>query len=128
MINERNIINKKKRKLVFAVIAISLPFCAFFFFELLLRIFFPQPPRGFSASLFTISKYGNTILRPGASGTQYSREFSVSITGNQFGYRDGTWTSDDLHSSLPKCVIIGDSFSFGWGVPAKNVYTNFLGS
>ncbi|MBD3343556.1 MAG: hypothetical protein GF401_00665 [Chitinivibrionales bacterium] len=123
--------NRKKKlslgkKLLFTGILLLFPLILFVIFELFLRIVLPQPPRGFSDSLFT-SRDGLTIVKPYIKGAQYSREFDVPVHGNRFGYRCGAWSKGlALDSELPKCVIVGDSFAFGWGVGGDEVFTNFL--
>lgn len=115
-----------RKKIIFLLIIILFPFLCLFVTEIFLSLFFPQPPRGFSSHLFT-SKNGLTLMKVGVRGTQYSREFNVILEGNAFGYRKGTWSKDlSLRSDREKCIIIGDSFAFGWGVEASEVFSNLL--
>ncbi len=104
------------QQLLLAVVSLLVMVGAFLALEFALRTFAPQPPRGFSDNLFE-KRDGLTFLIPGAGGTQYGREFSVSVEGNGHGYRSGTWGGNaDIDSTL---WLFGDSFPFGWGVEAR---------
>jgi hypothetical protein len=125
--------NKKKKlslkkKIIFMGIIAFFPLLLLLVFEIFLRVIIPQPPRGFSGNLFA-SENGLNGLKPGVEGTQYSREFNVKISGNKFGYRKGSWSKNFApDSSSPKCVILGDSFAFGWAVESDKIFTNYLGN
>ena len=60
-----------------------------------------------------------------ASGSQYSREFRVTITGNNFGYRAGTWPRSNA-AAKKNVALVGDSFAFGWGVDADHTVSAIL--
>ncbi len=61
----------------------------------------------------------NTSLRQ----TKLAGDYDVAVAFNKFGFRDrhdlATGTVDDLY-------VVGDSFSFGWGVEAAERYSNVL--
>lgn len=82
----------------------------------------PQPPRGFSDSLFEV-RDGLKFLIPGSRGTQYSREFDVRIEGDERGYRRGLSRDPDSPAALR---VFGDSFAFGWGVEAGETASALL--
>jgi hypothetical protein len=82
-----------------------------------LVLFFPQPPRGFSSGLFE-KRNELTFLRPGASGSHATGEFSVTVEGNAAGYRAGTWPGLEPGAMRSRVLILGDSYAFGWGVEA----------
>ena len=114
---------KRKRKYFIAIICL-LPFITLVILELGLRIFFPQPLPGFSKGLF-LKKDGLTLLHPNVSGEQQTQEFHVSIHGNSYGYRDGTWPFNK-DKDAPVVWLLGDSYGFGWGVDAKDVVSTHL--
>ncbi|MFA6103049.1 MAG: hypothetical protein WCV67_07130 [Victivallaceae bacterium] len=106
----------KKKKFLFCLILIIIPALALLLLEVALRLFWPQPPRGFSDNLFT-ERDGVSAIRDGVRGRQYSREFDVTITGNALGYRDCPGFNP---AKRPDLIILGDSFCFGWGVEAAD--------
>ena len=121
---------KTKKKLntllLIVLFSVLLPVSTFGFLEVFLIYFFQQPPRGFSEKLFE-KRDGLTFLTNSAEGTQYSREFHVQIKTNQFGYRQGTW-SNEQKNEKENLLILGDSFTFGWGVEAEESLPALLDS
>ena len=55
-------------------------------------------------------------MKAGAKGSQYSREFDVSVAGNSIGYREVPGFNP---KAPPDIVLVGDSYCFGWGVEAE---------
>jgi hypothetical protein len=121
---KNNVKIKPSKKMLFLSLTLTLLTIFFIILELSLRTFLPQPPRGFSNNLFT-DENGLHTLKPSITGTQYSREFDIKITGNKYGYRGDDW---DTSTERKKCIIIGDSFAFGWGVKDKDIFTHYLDS
>jgi hypothetical protein len=58
------------------------------------------------------------LMYPNLSGMVVSEEYSVRVDTNEFGYRQNL-EKEFTYSTL----VIGDSFTEGWGVPEKYVYT-----
>jgi hypothetical protein len=111
------------QQLLLAAVSLLVAAGIFFALEFSLRAFAPQPPRGFSDNLFE-KRDGLTFLIPGTRGTQYGREFNVSIEGNSHGYRTGTWgCNTNIDSTL---WLFGDSFPFGWGVEADRSISTLI--
>ncbi|MGL1889149.1 MAG: hypothetical protein OCD76_21730 [Reichenbachiella sp.] len=50
-----------------------------------------------------------------------NREFQTDIKANSQGIRD-----DEQSLNSPEIVVIGDSFSMGWGVQSDNMYPNII--
>ena len=108
--------NQKKKKIIICLLLTLAPLAGLLLLELVLRLLWPQPPRGFSKSLF-VSNHGLNKVKPGAKGRQYSREFDVSVAGNAIGYRD----IPGFNASItPNIILLGDSYCFGWGVEARD--------
>jgi len=107
----------------FRLLLIGLPFLAFGVLELAVRILAPQPPRGMSENLFT-TRDGLWFLRPGATDITYGSEFSVHVTGDERGYREGL--SVDPVPPDSAYWVFGDSFGFGWGVEADQAACGIL--
>jgi len=106
----------KKKKLLFCLILLLLPVLALVLLEFGLRLFWPQPPRGFSDNLFA-TRNGVRVIGENCQGRHYSREFNVKIAGNAMGYRDCPGFNPALPADL---ILLGDSFCFGWGVKGED--------
>lgn len=50
-------------------------------------------------------------------------DYDVAVRINQYGFRD---TQDLRHSDADDLFVVGDSFSFGWGVEEEDRYSNLL--
>jgi len=84
-----------------------------------LRLAWHQPSANFFSRVFT-QQDSYRILIPGVHGKNYSREFSVEVVGNEFGYRQGTWPAKPIPGKV--IWLFGDSFAFGWGVEARDTF------
>ncbi len=102
-----------------AFLVLFFPVLFFLVLELFLRFAWIQPPPNFSRPLFT-EQNGHKILIQKARGTNYGREFSVEVAGNQYGYREGTWPKEPVSGKV--VWLFGDSFAFGWGVEARDTF------
>jgi hypothetical protein len=60
------------------------------------------------------------LLRPGPSRFA-NREFDTAIEGNSAGLRD-----DEASLDHPDLIVLGDSYSFGWGVEKEETYAQIL--
>jgi lysophospholipase L1-like esterase len=96
--------------------------------EIVVARFFPQPtmnrvladaPRIFSESdLFPYD------LTPNARSAHVTREFRTPISINSLGYRDDEFEADK--SARARVLVIGDSFTFGYGCAADEAYPNVI--
>lgn len=99
--------------------------------ELFLRLFFPvNPPRLISASghdSWYLRNSANDIigLLPDFRGKIVSSEFDVSIQLNHDGFRDQDF-SKNLSPAAIRICILGDSFTFGYGVAVEETYGECL--
>ncbi len=110
---------KIRQAFYFVVLTVVLPLVFFLVLEMVLRFAWPQPPPNFSRRFFT-ERGGYKILIPGARSTNYGREFSVEVIGNEYGYREGTWPKEPIPGKT--VWLFGDSFAFGWGVRARDTF------
>lgn len=53
---------------------------------------------------------------PGGRGTMESEEFAVTVAVNEQGIRGPRTYSRERRPGVPRVVVVGDSFSFGYGV------------
>jgi hypothetical protein len=60
-----------------------------------------------------------------ANGSHLSREFEVSVRSNPQGYRDADWTRKPLDREH-RILILGDSYTFGWGVRQEASFASRL--
>lgn len=70
-----------------------------------------------------MARYDSTLfytLKPGTF-TYSNREFNTSYQVNHLGIRD-----DDESLNDPKIVVLGDSYSMGWGVEQEETYASLL--
>ncbi len=99
--------------------------------ELFLRLFFPvNSPRLISASghdgWILWNAHGEALgLIPNFRGRLISSEFDISIRLNEFGFRDQAFAEKKTHPATCICVL-GDSFTFGYGVEADETYGQLL--
>jgi hypothetical protein len=64
-------------------------------------------------------------LRPGLRGRFVSSEFNTSIRINEDGFRDQSFSEKNARAKTRICVL-GDSFTFGYGVEAGETYSQQL--
>lgn len=91
--------------------------------EIGIRIFAPQCNPG--RNIYFISLKDETPLAPhNFSGRHYSKgDYDVSVNINKYGFRD----KKDIGNSGGKNIfVVGDSFSFGYGVEEEKRYSNVL--
>ncbi len=107
--------------------------------EILLRIgLYEALPIPIEASIFTMDAPGKLRLRPNVDVRSRGGEWDVRYVTNASGLRDGereslrvgSWgerlsaARQDVKSPWPRVAILGlgDSFTFGWGVPFEATY------
>ena len=122
---------KKKYLLNFLTLIITL-LILFIIFEFSLRIFDPQPiiKRNYIEASPTIFEEGENIpwqLKSLVDTRHLSvfDEWNVSVKTNSFGLRDQEYTTE-LNGSKKKILLLGDSFTFGYGVEQEDTYANLL--
>lgn len=79
-----------------------------------------------SGDIYFVSLEDGTPLAPrNFSGRQWHShgDFNTKISINQYGFRD---KHDLLDSDDKDIFVVGDSFSFGWGVEEQKRYSNIL--
>jgi lysophospholipase L1-like esterase len=64
-------------------------------------------------------------LEPGWQGRQVTRDSDVEVTINSLGLRDDELPREKA-PNVWRLVVLGDSFSFGWGVERGEVYCDLL--
>lgn len=95
--------------------------------ELFLWLFFPvNPPRFIGETgqdSWSVRDAAGEVtgLIPNLRGRFISSEFNVSIQLNNAGFRDQTFTENKTLSATRICIL-GDSFTFGYGVEAEETY------
>ena len=109
-----------KKRLLFTVVALaicSIP--AALGFELLLRLVDPQPllPR-----YVTDSGFGIRIHCPNISIHHTTPDYRISIHTNSLGFRADREFPFAKPDGVFRIVGLGDSFTFGYGVEAKDTY------
>ncbi len=82
------------------------------------------PPRRAAALLWDgDNPHFGVWHHPNANATQTSACFQVAYRTNSVGARDVERT---LASQAPRVIVLGDSFAEGWGVPARQRFSNRL--
>ena len=76
---------------------------------------------------FTRTEQGYQLGPPGYSGrhTKNTGDFDVAVEINNAGFRDSKPLTD---SNIEQWFLVGDSFSFGFGVDAQHRFSNLLES
>lgn len=96
--------------------------------EILLRAFAPRRTvevlSGLYPAMFKSSDYLPYRLRENYSGRLATTEFDTSIRINSRGYRNAEFGPGGDESL--RILVIGDSFTFGWGVEANETYADRL--
>ncbi|MCE9501853.1 MAG: GDSL family lipase [Leptospira sp.] len=91
-------------------------FLNLFIFEIVLGLFDPEA--------ILVKSFDKEILfrmYPGRTGKVVSREYSVTVETNGSGFRQKISQGANYDS-----LVIGDSFTEGWGVEEKEIYVNLL--
>lgn len=123
--------NPKKTIGLFIVLVFIL---LFVFFEIMLRIIFStenqcskyeikRPNKGY----FEIKNDGRAFgLVPNYDGRFISSGFNFNVKTNDFGIRDNRKNDFIAKSNKKKIMVMGDSFSFGYGVEFDEMYSTRL--
>jgi len=112
------------KKILTALLFVTSVVISFVVLEVLIRGFIPRhDPSG--TITFHYNENRVYLGRKNTSGRQWraSGDFDVNVTFNALGFRDAKdlrqLTKDDL-------FVVGDSFSFGWGVEETQRYSSLL--
>jgi len=86
------------------------------FFEVFLSFFDPEEVlvKGYDKKLL-FSLYPNRV------GMVVSKEYKVMVETNSFGFRQ-----KGVEKSKPEILVLGDSFTEGWGVEEKDIYLTII--
>lgn len=76
------------------------------------------PVETWGRETFCTNPEGLRIMRPGVRARQFGGEFDVRVSANSTGYRDEEWSDPD---GSFRVLVLGDSFGWGWGVPADSM-------
>lgn len=93
--------------------------------EIGIRVLFPIYDPSGQVTFAKSTPDGPTLGAPNTSlrQTKLAGDYDVVVTFNSYGFRDhhnlASGNADDLY-------VVGDSFSFGWGVDAAGRYSNVL--
>ena len=96
--------------------------------EVISRALMPQWREFFSGRFMTLEsvpRHGRvTVGRPGFDGyfSQNNGDFRVRITLNDFGLRN----ADPVTAANARIWVIGDSFTFGWGVRSNEMISSVI--
>lgn len=89
--------------------------------EAAIRVVSPQPV-GRALPMYERDPVLAHRLKPGFKDKLRSNEFDVDIVINSRGFRGAEWSTDARRPIL----VLGDSFTFGYGVPEDAVFTALL--
>lgn len=81
------------------------------------------PAETWGRRAFCTDPAGVRIMRPNVRARQFSGEFDVAAFANSRGYRDGEWERKDAPFRV---LVLGDSFAWGWGVPADSAMVGWI--
>lgn len=112
------------KKLVNPLIFLSSSILSLFLLEFLIRIILPvHDPSGMLE--FYHNQDGVPLARENSISRQWrnSGDYDVTVQINQYGFRD---TKDLRMSTANDLFVVGDSFSFGYGVEEAERYSSLL--
>ena len=89
--------------------------------EFAVRTIAPQPI-GNALPMYEPDSLCGHRLKTGFSGRLRSGEFNVRVRINSRGFRGDEWCFESLH----RILILGDSFTFGYGVEEDDTYSSVL--
>jgi lysophospholipase L1-like esterase len=98
--------------------------------ELVARFFFPPTPVALEDGLWSSGAYRNDPVlgwRPSPNMTYRSRVFDATFTTNSRGLRDSERSLETI-PGVERIVVLGDSFTWGWGVNDHEVFPRILES
>lgn len=94
-------------------------------FEMLVRLRFPAFDPSGQVQLEARGPGVPPLGRPGTASrqTKNTGDYDVSVAFNAYGFRD---RRDTARASTGALFVVGDSFSFGWGVEEHERYSSLL--
>ena len=125
-----NDLGKRRTLLALGTMAASSTLASLLAAEIVLRAFYPAPYLGYryiapQRKLFQHDPLLGWAGRPNAEGIFASADFRVSVKQDRFGNRNLT---PPLVSGKMNVLVLGDSFGWGWGVEADEVFSARINS
>jgi lysophospholipase L1-like esterase len=119
----------KEASINLAIVIATLVICLLLF-EAYFAVFNPQTarPNAVAARVWGFYKYDELLgwrNKPGAAGVFSTPEFSTSVTINSKGLRDKE-REYKKPAGIKRVIVLGDSFTWGWGVEEKDKFTEIL--
>lgn len=115
------------RKFIPFLVILSATFLGLLMAEIITRIAMPNlPDPTWETDLFCRdTTLDMRIMKPNIEGRVGSLDFPyVIVKSNSKGYRDSEWSGKK--KSMHRLMVLGDSFTWGWGVPIDSIFTNIL--
>jgi hypothetical protein len=88
--------------------------------EVILRGFFPQNTEPHPPGLYQLDSELGFVLTPGASGTLHDLEWVIDVHVNSMGLRERELGKKQRGET--RLLVLGDSFTYGVGVNAKDAW------
>lgn len=116
-----------KKKILKIIILLCAPILILFFLEIATRIVFPQVRPRISVKKESPRNIEKKISfsQPLFEGTLTTSEYTMQIKTNSDGFRGGEHALVKPEG-VYRILVVGDSFTFGWGVEAEQAYPALL--
>jgi len=118
---------KKKRKRILGNMIYAVVMILFFLLaaELLTRTLYKTPGYGYPPGLQIKDALNGYKYKPNFTGNFVGAYSNISISINSKGFRDYEYSYDKL-KGMKRIIVIGDSETFGAGVPVEDTYVKQL--